>query len=129
MEKPERDKILQKIKEIEGSSFRQIAKITGLTVKIEPEGDKQQNRPPVLPVLPVLPPSPCFAPKAEQAALARQLAEIAAEQSRDEPCREAGNLEISREITDRVFVWEEDMRARVRSLVWVWIPGEIIQMN
>ncbi|NPV28976.1 MAG: transposase [Firmicutes bacterium] len=32
MEKPERDKILRKIKEIEGSSLRQIARITGLTV-------------------------------------------------------------------------------------------------
>jgi len=32
MEKTERDKILRKIKEIQGSSLRQIAKITGLTV-------------------------------------------------------------------------------------------------
>ncbi len=33
MEKPERNKILQKIKEIEGSSLRQIARITGLTAE------------------------------------------------------------------------------------------------
>ncbi|NSW92987.1 MAG: hypothetical protein HPY74_20495 [Firmicutes bacterium] len=46
MEKPERDKILQKIKEIEGSSLRQIARITGLTAKIKPEGGRHQKRPP-----------------------------------------------------------------------------------
>jgi hypothetical protein len=32
IEKTERDRILQKIKEIQGSSLRQIARITGLTV-------------------------------------------------------------------------------------------------
>lgn len=34
MEKKERDKILQEIKEIEGSSLRQIARITGLTIHV-----------------------------------------------------------------------------------------------